>query len=306
MDYQSFGRAQRPKGAIIKQVLKAMLVLAVCAWLLYQIKHSRSNTENYRGQTKLDGAYGTVSLGRKGSSSGRDDEPYGANKDKAEEEFGHVNEKFRTREGKEVELEQESQSKVSSMNKHHGLSKRESGKVDIESWKSKSGLKGHGNEKNPTRPIMIDSKSNDIAKEVQQIRKNAKPYFSAKENDEDEDPMIREKEIMMQKNVVERSTNADMTEEIDELVQSFHDENGVPPDANETEIVFGQARVMNEENISNVSKGSWLRKSIQEVTYAEYNHVEVNSEVSENDETVGEEINTSDIKRNSEIGEGDS
>ncbi|KAJ1393548.1 hypothetical protein SESBI_34911 [Sesbania bispinosa] len=295
MEYQSFGRPQRPKGANIKQALKVMLILAVCAWLVYQIKHS-----NYGGQTKLVAGYGAISLGRKGiplqldertlpdsgnvdsvveakeSSSGRD----------VVEEFGHINEKnFRTNEGKEVELEPESQVKVSSKDKYQDSSKEKSGKVDIESRKNESGHKEHGYEKYPKRPVINDSKSNEKEIEVQlreqpnvvQVIKNAKSDLSVKENDEDEDPRIIENETRIQKNVVESVANASLAEEIDE-VQSFHDENGVPPD-----IVAGLAHFLHEENISNVSKGSWLGEiNIHEVTSGEEKDVEFNLERSKN------------------------
>ncbi|XP_061371129.1 uncharacterized protein LOC133313740 [Gastrolobium bilobum] len=158
MENQSFGRPQRPKGGKIKQALKVIVVLSVCAWLVYQIRHSRNKTKNYGSQTKL-----IIEL-----------------------ELARINEKFRTNiEGKEMELQPENQAKV-------------------------------------------PSKSN---------------Y----------------KESRMQENVVEIATNAGVTEEIDG-VQSFHDENGVPPDGNETEIVAGQAHMLREENISNVDKGSWFGK----------------------------------------------
>ena len=104
---------------------------------------------------------------------------------------------------------------------------------------------------------------------------------------------------------------SEVTEEIDE-VQSFHDENGVPPDVNETEIVFAQAHIVHEENISNVRKGSWLRKHTYEVTYVEDNIVEVNLEASKNDADVESNtesiahVDISGVKRNSEISEGNS
>ncbi|KAG5014670.1 hypothetical protein GLYMA_08G034500v4 [Glycine max] len=330
MEYQSFGRVQRPKGANIMQALKVILVLAVGAWLLYQVKHSRNDTENYSDQTEFDGA---ILLGRKGmpsrldemdfpdsgnvdsageaneSSNGRDDGSGGAKEDKAEEEFGHIYEIFSR--GKEVELEPEStQPELSSKIQHKHLSKTKSEKVGLES-RSESGHKEHGNEKYPRIPIINDSKSNDKEEEVQlreqlkevQVRKNATSDFSKMENDGDEWPKIREKETRMHKNVADNDKNAEVTEEINE-VQSFHDENGVPPNVNETEIVH-------EENISNAGKGSWFRKHIYEVTYVEDNTVEVNWEASKNH--ADEEINTvsitqvdpSGIKRNSEI-DGDS
>lgn len=338
MEYQSFGRPQRPKGANIKQALKVMLVLAVCAWLVYQIKHSGNKTEKYGGQTKLVAGYEAISLGRKGtpsrlderalpdsrnvasvgqvkgSSSGRDDVSDGPKEDKAEEEFGHINEQFRTNEGKEMELKPESQPTVSSKNRNKDSFKEKSGEIYVES-RSESGHKEHGNEKYQKRAVINEFKSNDKEKDVQHrelpndvhVRKNAKSDFSVKKNDEDEDPKVKEKETKMQKNVAESAKNAGVIEELDE-VQSFHDENGVPPDCDETEIVVGQAHILHEENISNVSKRSWLEKiNIYEVTSGEDTAVEMNLEGSKIAVTADKEINTrtSGIKHNQEISGGD-
>ncbi|KAL2342561.1 hypothetical protein Fmac_003846 [Flemingia macrophylla] len=318
----SGGRAQRAKGDNIKQALKVMLVLAVGvgAWSLYQIKISFGNdseidineTKRYRGYD-----YEAILLGRKGTSSQLDEIvfPDSGNvdseqleEDKAEEEFGHINEKFSTREGNEVDLEPESQPEVSSGKKDKDSSKTKSEKVGIKS-RSEPGHKEQGHEKYPKRPMTNDSVSNDKEKEAQyreqlndvQLRMNTTSDFSEKENDGDEEHRTREKETRMQKNVVEDAINASVTEEIDD-VQSFHDENGVPPDVNETAIVFGQAHILLEEKISNVGKGRWLRKNIYEVTSAEDSTVEVNLEASKNDAV---EADTSGIKHNSEIGEGD-
>ncbi|CAJ1937032.1 unnamed protein product [Sphenostylis stenocarpa] len=345
MEYQAFGRAQRPKGVIIKQALKVMLVLAVGAWMLYQIQQSRNDRENYNDETKFVRGNDAILLGRKGilsrldeidfpdsgnidsageeSNSGRDDESEssdGAKEDKAGEEFGHIKEKFGTGERKEVELEPQSQSEVSSENQYKDSFKTTAGKVGIESRRNESRQKGHGNEKYPKRSIVNDYKINGKEKEVQlrkqlnvvHVRQNAILDFSEKENDGDEGHRIRDKETGIQKNVVEGATSAEVTEEIDE-VPSFHDANGVPPDVNETEIVFGQAHIVHEENLSNVSKGSWLRKHIYEVTYVEDNTIEVNLGASKNE--ADDEINagniithtdTSGIKHSSEIGEADS
>ncbi|KAF7819771.1 putative transmembrane protein [Senna tora] len=67
MDYQYFGRLQRPKGTNMKQTLLVMFLLAVCSWVVYQINHSNSKPENNHGaKPKLVEQLGTVSLGRKG------------------------------------------------------------------------------------------------------------------------------------------------------------------------------------------------------------------------------------------------
>jgi hypothetical protein len=62
--YQYLGRYQKPKGSKIKQFLKVMIILAVCVWLLYQIKHVE--IKNYDGQTKIVVGRGIKLFGRKG------------------------------------------------------------------------------------------------------------------------------------------------------------------------------------------------------------------------------------------------
>jgi hypothetical protein len=69
--YQSLGRYQKPKESKIKQFLKVMIILTVCVWLLYQIKHIEM--KNYGGQTKIVVGYGTKLFGRKGILSRLDE-----------------------------------------------------------------------------------------------------------------------------------------------------------------------------------------------------------------------------------------
>ncbi|KAE9607574.1 hypothetical protein Lalb_Chr09g0331491 [Lupinus albus] len=302
MEYQSFGRPQRSKGANIKQALKLMLVLAVCAWLVYQTEHSiRNKTENHGFQTKLDIGDATILLGRKGtpsrfdgiafpnsgnedssaegqeSSNGSNDLFDEAKKlDKSEEEIGHVNEKLRGNEEKEVELEPEKQSMVSSKNEYKDSSKEKSGKVYVELSRSESGDNEHSNDPQSyydkeTAKQLIEPQDDE------HVTKNAKSDFSRNENDE------------------EISTNAGMTEGIDE-VQTFHDETGVPPDFNETEILVGRARVVHEESTSDFSKGSSIGEgNIFEVTSGEENSVEVTLEGTKNDAIADEGVNTATL-----------
>ncbi|XP_012572132.1 uncharacterized protein [Cicer arietinum] len=203
MEYQSLGWYQKPKGSNIKQVLKGMLLLVVCVWLLYQIKHTE--TKNCGCQTNLVAGYGVISLGRKGIPSRLDERAVldSRNVDSVGDEFEYTNEKFRKNEGKKVELEQESQSKVTLKNSYK-----------------------------------------------------------------------------MQKNVAESAANDGLIIEETDEVQSFHDENGVPPDGN-------------EDNVSIFSSVNWLKKiHIYEVTSGENNEVEMNLEGSMNATTADEEINT--------------
>jgi len=214
MEYQSFGRYQKPKGSNIIQVLKLMIVLAICVWFLYQIKHTE--TKNYDSQTKLAVGSGAKFFGRKGIMS-RSDE--GAFPDSGMlDSVGEVTNEFNKRDDKE-------------------------------------------------KGVQLRELQNDM-----HVRMNAKSKFSLKQKDEDiEETGIKEKGNEMHKNVVESAANAD--EETNE-VQSFHDENGVPPD-------------FTDENISTFSKVNWLKKiniyevtykkiNIYKVTYGEDNDVEMN------------------------------
>ncbi|CAL0330911.1 unnamed protein product [Lupinus luteus] len=297
MEYQPFGKSQRPKGANIKQAMKLMLVLAVCAWLLYQMKHSiRNKTENHGFQTKLDIGDATIPLGRKGtpsrfdgiafpnsgnedsseSSSGSDDLFDEAKKlDKSEEEFGHVDEKLRGNEEKEVELESEKRSMLSPKNEYNDSSEEKSGKVHVELSRSESSDKEQSNDPQSydkeTAKQLIEPQDNE------HVTKNAKSDFSRIENDE------------------EISTNAGLTQGIDE-VQTFRDETGVPPDFNEMETMVGRARAMNEESTSGFSKGISIGEgNIFEVTSGEENNVEVTSEGTKNDAIADEGVNTATI-----------
>jgi len=74
MEYQSFGRYQKPKGSNVKQVLKMMLILAVCAWLLYQIK--KTEAKKYGLQIKLVTGCGDKLFGRKGMLSRPDERAF--------------------------------------------------------------------------------------------------------------------------------------------------------------------------------------------------------------------------------------
>lgn len=84
-NYQSTSRNQRPKGLKVKQALQFTLLLAICIWLLYQIKPSRNEKKNHveNSQNKLSEESRTVILGRKGnaawSTDRSDSESEGAN-----------------------------------------------------------------------------------------------------------------------------------------------------------------------------------------------------------------------------------
>ncbi|XP_045822603.1 uncharacterized protein LOC123915498 [Trifolium pratense] len=219
--YQSLGKYQKPKGSNIKQVLKVMIILAVCVWLLYQIKNIK--TKNYGGQTKIVVGCGAKLFGRKGILSRLDEGAFPNSR--MVDSVGEVTNEYKSHDREEVQ------------------------RRDL---------------------------PNDM-----QVRKNAKSEFSLKENAEDEDTKrrINEKGKNMQKNVVESATkDGVIIEEMDE-VESFHDENGVPPDSN-------------DENISTFSNVNWLKKiNIYEVAYGVENDAEMNLEGSINVTTADKEIN---------------
>ena len=83
-NYQSAGRNQKPRGLRVKQALQFTVMLAICVWLLYQIKPSRNENKNHSLSTwsKLSQEGRTLILGRKGcavwSSNRSDSESKGA------------------------------------------------------------------------------------------------------------------------------------------------------------------------------------------------------------------------------------
>ncbi|XLU49195.1 uncharacterized protein LOC107634368 isoform X1 [Arachis ipaensis] len=297
MGYQSFGSPQRPRGATMKFTLKVILVLVVCAWLVYQIMHSMNKTGNYGGQTQHVLGYGAVLFGRKGlderalpglrnvnsvedkgSSNGRDD-------DNTEQESVNW-----TNGGNEVEHELESQhTEPSSRNGHNGSSLEESGKVFIE---RKLDHKDHVIDK--YQKILIEgvATSNKKGGGEEELKEtpNADSDFLAKEDDKD------------------TRTQDSMVEGAMDDVLSFHDENGVPPDGNETKTVA------HEDNMSKVSQGIRLGKiNANKVTFGEDKGLEVSLEGQENNAAAVEEFNSqafthgdiSGIKDRPEIERGD-
>lgn len=75
-NHQSTGRNQKPRGLRVKQALQFTLILAICIWLLYQIKPSHHNETKNHGLSKwsrLSKEGKTLILGRKGSTTGCSD-----------------------------------------------------------------------------------------------------------------------------------------------------------------------------------------------------------------------------------------
>ncbi|KAM1155525.1 hypothetical protein ACFX13_026997 [Malus domestica] len=69
MNNQSTGRNQRPaKGLKVKQAIQSALILAVCFWLLYQMKQSHGKDYSESSKDKASEERGSDILGRKGSA----------------------------------------------------------------------------------------------------------------------------------------------------------------------------------------------------------------------------------------------
>ncbi|KAK1354800.1 hypothetical protein POM88_048056 [Heracleum sosnowskyi] len=70
-NYQPAGRIQKPRGVRVKQALQFTLILAICIWLLYQIKPSHNDHKNHglSKWSKLSKEGKTLILGRKGSTT---------------------------------------------------------------------------------------------------------------------------------------------------------------------------------------------------------------------------------------------
>jgi hypothetical protein len=115
--YQSLGRYQKPKGSKIKQFLKVMIILAVCVWLLYQIKHIEM--KNYGGQTKIVVGYGTKLFGRKGILSRLDE---GAFLDSGKvDSVGEVTNEYESNDDTEKEVHLKDMDEVESFHDENGV-----------------------------------------------------------------------------------------------------------------------------------------------------------------------------------------
>ncbi|KAM1155524.1 hypothetical protein ACFX13_026996 [Malus domestica] len=69
MNNQSTGRNQRPaKGLKVKQAIQIALILAVCFWLLYEMKQSHDKDHSESSKDKASEERGSDILGPKGSA----------------------------------------------------------------------------------------------------------------------------------------------------------------------------------------------------------------------------------------------
>jgi hypothetical protein len=115
--YQYLGRYQKPKGSKIKQFLKVMIILTVCVWLLYQIKHIEM--KNYGGQTKIVVGYGTKLFVRKGILSRLDE---GAFLDSGKvDSVGEVTNEYESNDDTEKEVHLKDMDEVESFHDENGV-----------------------------------------------------------------------------------------------------------------------------------------------------------------------------------------
>lgn len=144
MEYQSFGRYQKPKGSNVKQVLKMMLILAVCAWLLYQIK--KTETEKYGLQIKLVAGCGDKFFGRKGMLSHPDERAF-PDSGKVDS-VGEVTNEFKSND-KEKEVQLGVEEKGNKMQKNEVESAANTGVIDeVQSFHDENGVPPDGGEEN--------------------------------------------------------------------------------------------------------------------------------------------------------------
>lgn len=146
MEYQSLGRYQKPKGSNVKQVLKMMLLLAVCAWLLYQIK--KTETKKFGIQIKLVAGCGHKLFGRKGMLS-RPDERAFPDSGKVDS-VGEVTNEFKSND-KEKEVQLGVEEKGNKMQKNEVESAANNGVIvidEVQSFHDENGVPPDGGEEN--------------------------------------------------------------------------------------------------------------------------------------------------------------
>lgn len=90
---QSPSRIQRSKGFKIKHGLQIFLLIAICFWLLYQVKHSHDKKKAFdeslmKLSSQLDGEHKTADIGRKGLRTQVDEKASGDDISEKEEVIG--------------------------------------------------------------------------------------------------------------------------------------------------------------------------------------------------------------------------
>ncbi|KAF8407092.1 hypothetical protein HHK36_006217 [Tetracentron sinense] len=289
MSYQSNGRNQRPKGFKVKWALQFALLLAVCIWLLYQIRHSHDKRKDYGGsvQNKLHDKDGILILGRKGNAGfnnevegdskdgyrigegekkedggGGDDELDGSTEEKAEEESFHKDHEksqgnVANYEEKEDEKEPEIQHKESQSNEENNTHTRvregdEEVGLDKDVSKEDSSSKGHEDLQEGFMNHEEDEKEPERQSKTPQINEEDNNITQLRDGKvQDEDSKKSEEEIKLQRSETESPTGPGKSE-IENGVHGFHDENGVPQDGHDlinSTPSDDQARNLHQETI---------------------------------------------------------
>ncbi|KAF8400891.1 hypothetical protein HHK36_014194 [Tetracentron sinense] len=289
MFYQSSGQNQRPKGFKVKHAFQFALLLAVCIWFLYQIKHSYDKRKDYGGsvRNKLSEEHGTLVLGRKGnvgSSNGGevdsvdrdpigqggrkedggagDDELDRNSEEKAGEEFllkGHEDSQGNdsNHEEKEEEKEPETQHKESKGEEENNTDiqvRKGDESVGLYKDMSKEDLSGKG--RGDSQERLQDSDEDNINT---QVREGDESMGSDKNKDKDKNSKHSEEEIAFDPSETENATVSGQNE-IGNGVHGFHDENGVPDDGHDLagsmldETSDNQEKFM-QQSISNNQSG---------------------------------------------------
>ncbi|KAG2375457.1 uncharacterized protein HKW66_Vig0163890 [Vigna angularis] len=115
---RSPSRNSRTRGIKVKHILQIILLLGVCFWLIYQVKHSRDKKNEYDENDRevsvgTKTVYPTPKLGRKDLHPGKDEDKHEHNEREEEgneHEFEENDDKLGLRVGGEEEEEDESRS----------------------------------------------------------------------------------------------------------------------------------------------------------------------------------------------------
>ncbi|KAK9275922.1 hypothetical protein L1049_023196 [Liquidambar formosana] len=261
MKYQYIGRNQRPKGFTVKRALQFALLLAICIWLLYQIKHSRDKKEDYGGRTqsKLGEEDGFVILGRKGNAGwsinggesgtgdvnyvagesekkedggGGDDELDRSAEEKAEDESFHKDNEFHRG---NVTTPVEKEDEKNNEGNNSDVEVRGEGLVVLEKETSKEEARvshdKQGDEKDPERQVKETQHGMEDNTDTP-VQDKDETVGSYKEIDEDKEGTKSEEKIAMSPSVTGNITVRGQSGMVN-VVLGFHDENGVPQDGND-------------------------------------------------------------------------
>ncbi|XVF49122.1 hypothetical protein PTKIN_Ptkin03bG0243100 [Pterospermum kingtungense] len=279
MYFQSNGRNQRPRGFNVKLAFQFTLGLAVCIWLLYQIKHLISNDGKDAGslQAKISERSSVVILGRKGDVELSDKSMYmsdsndviveaegkqndgGGGDDELDGNVEYIHGDVKTDAGKVKKMEP---AKPDNQSSNSEKTEIEMGDMDKEVSSEDSSYGVENSKRNASNLDKGDEK--DLERHTEELHKDENGETgSVKENGEDKDL----KEIITkQGNGTENDTVLGLSE-VANGVHGFHDENGVPQGGNDLVVGFTLTKSrdgqVNQETISDLNHPSKITKSSQ-------------------------------------------